>query len=274
MKIIIPRGVTIPTGAESLSQIKLANSQLDFSEIGPGKFQGLVPIQFNGVGENTLSKLVKVEVQSEASDNNRGARRVMLKVNLPYSRAVRQADGSYAFDSVSGGSATAHVVLSIPTRMKQDLIEQNDAAVSGVASAHLSILRRLLMSLTKMFGTDVLTFYGETVADTGRADFAPAEIGYRIVVGQDGQFQQPESALKTVHPVSIDAGGGALQFAKVDTSPTFGSDGFAFAIPKTAGEDLVSTSRDPLVRGLFGLRPIEENSTVVAPVTVAKDIAG
>jgi hypothetical protein len=266
MKILIPRVIKRnPSEADPTEySTTVDSSQISFSEVAQGHHVGLVPVQYNLSGQKFAEKLVKIQVDAEASDNNRGARRIMLKVSLPYGRAVLDNTGThYVLDTASSGSITAHVVLSVPARLRTDLLEQNDVTVSRIASSNVALALRLL-GIVMSNATPTASAASPASEDGAQLDeLVDSNGGYAFVV--DGPH--------TTHPgggddlADISSGGGVRDPVNGYLSTTFGTDGLSVDARRNSAS-IAAAARDPIMRGLYGLVPIEENSLIVQRTTV------
>jgi hypothetical protein len=69
--------------------------------------------------------------------------------------------------------------------------------------------------------------------------------------------------------MDITSGGGGRDTVNGFRSTTFGADGLSVSA-RPAGQGIVAAARDPIMRGLYGLVPIEENSLIVQRTAVRK----
>jgi hypothetical protein len=255
MKILIPNHTEIDAAT---GYLKVSSSALKLSEVTQGKHVGLVPITMKGAN-SMFERLYRVEVSGEASDNGKGYRRVMLKVTIPYHR-IWTADPAAAAnlrekqESTSAGSISMHVVLSIPSRVRQDLLESSDAAATYGAEGHLAVVGALLSALTGQIRKPTLvqtptgpngeleTAHPKTWVADDEGDATMAEYDMLNAVSDSNQF-----------PVQVEP----------YSSERFGTSGLScnWAMDRAY---LSQAPRDPLVRGLFGLVPLEENTAVIA----------
>lgn len=253
MKILIPSAATI-TGDKA----KVSSHSLQLSEVTQGRHVGLIPIQMSG-SNKVFERLYRIEVAGEASDNGKGYRRVMLKATIPYHR-IWTADPAAAInmrekqESASAGSISMHIVLSIPNRVRQDLVESSDPAATAGAEGHLAVVGALLSALTDQIRKPALIKTINTV--TGEMETPTPAM---VIVDEEGKadvtVDDPYNRMDTTSqpPLSVDP----------YSSERFGTTGLDVSL--SGGHPYLSQNpRDPLVRGLFGLVPFEENTTVVA----------
>lgn len=261
MKILIPNKSEPVSGGR-----KIISHSLKLSEVSQGHHVGLIPIRMAG-SNSVFERLFRVEVSGEASDNGKGYRRVMLKVNIPYHR-IWTADPAAAEslrekqESASAGVLSMHVVLSIPSKVRQDLIESSDPAATRGAEGHLAVVGALLSALTDQIRKPALM---KTI-DILSGEFL-TEHPHTVLVDDEGSAQIDDSD----------------QFYKLDTttneqadvspydSERFGTVGLECSLPAPF---LSQNPRDPLVRGLFGLIPIEENTNIVAGPSILNNPQG
>jgi hypothetical protein len=267
MKILIPRVIKhIPDESDpSKFSTQVESQQITFNEIAQGHHVGLVPIQYKLDDTVFAEKLVKIQVDAEASDNNRGARRIMLKVSLPYGRAMLDNTGTkYVLDTASSGTITAHVVLSVPSRLRADLLEQNDVTVSRIASSNVALAMRLLGVLTSI-ATPTASIADPADESGAKLDELSDTAPDRVVV--DGPVTTVDGGSYVA--MDITSGGGGRDTVNGFRSKTFGADGMSVSARPT-GQGIVAAARDPIMRGLYGLVPIEENSLIVQRTAVRK----
>lgn len=251
MKIQIP---ALASGGDSAVTSALP---ISFSEVGPGKFRALVPVTFSGTSPN-LRSVFPVTLEADASDAQKGKRRVMVKVSMPYRRGIINPVGGQPQLGSDAGEISCHMVVSVPKALIQDLTvpDANNTNASIVASSSLFVVMQLLKSLS------IITATGHPrplIPDDSLGNAAPP------IPVPVGESPSNEFAIEAV-PTTITADN--ISFSKDEMSGSV-----AIVIPKgmqsTSGTavGIDSAIFDPIVRGLFGTRPIEEDSEVYMPTT-------
>lgn len=237
-----------------------ATHPISFSEVGPGKFRALVPVTFKGTSPN-LGSVYPVTIEADASDAQKGKRRVMVKVSMPYRRGVLNLVGGQPQLGNDAGEISCHMVVSVPKALTQDLTvpDANNTNASIVASSSLLLVTQLLKSLSILVAT-----------------------GNPRPIDEVGNYES-----KISEPILIGRGETLIADEVSDTVPTtarvdqirFGTDVVSGAVRILIPKGMTTTDGvavgldqaifDPIVRGLFGMRPIEEDSEVVVPTTYA-----
>lgn len=249
--------IQIPALASGGDTALVSALPISFSEVGPGKFRALVPITFSGTSPN-LRSVFPVTLEADASDAQKGKRRVMVKVSVPYRRGIINPVGGQPQLGSDAGEISCHMVVSVPKALIQDLTvpDANNTNASIVASSSLLLVMQLLksLSITTATGHPRPLIPSESLGNATPPAILPI-----------GETPTEETAIETV-PTTIAADN--ISFSKDEMSGAI-----SIVIPKgmqsssgtAVGID--SAIFDPIVRGLFGMRPIEEDSEVYMPTT-------
>jgi hypothetical protein len=269
MKIRIPHASTVRR-ADGHTYWTLGSYDLDFSEVGPGKFKALVPLNFADLGVKGIYPLT---LEADTSDATKGKRRIMLKASMPYRRAVPgENTSSAAALSGDAGEIVIHTVVSVPKVLIQDLTVPTATNADAATVASLT-----LRAVLAVFGqlSDVLGSAGSITLMNSPDGQAYTEhlnsIGFPLdavehSIESNGIPEVTTSGARlagltfeedTVSKMALIRlrGKGAV---KPGYATSDGSD------PATSQCLISELGFDPIVRGLYGLRPLEENTTIVA----------
>jgi hypothetical protein len=150
------------------------------------------------------------------------------------------------------------MVVSVPKALIQDLTvpDANNTNASIVASSSLILVMQLLKSLSITTAT-----------------------------GHPRPLIEAESVGNVVSPVIVPVGQTPTEEVSIETVPTtIAAEGLSFSTDEMSGAVSINIPRgmktnggsavgidsaifDPIVRGLFGMRPIEEDSEIYIPTT-------
>lgn len=254
MKIQIPLVQADPNGGYTWTP-----TPISFSEVGPGKFKALVPVTFTGTSPN-LRSVFPMTIETDASDAQKGKRRVMVKVSLPYRRGIVNPIGGQPQLGSDAGEISCHMVVSVPKALIQDLTvpDANNTNASIVASSTLIMVLQLLksMSITTASGHPRPLTDSQSTDNKIQSIPAVEPGGY---VPSDGTPTDiaPTTLVTDQIRFSTDSVSGAIMLKVPKGLMTFSG----------SAVGLDNAIFDPIVRGLFGMRPVEEDSAVVIPST-------
>lgn len=280
MKLVM----TTPIADESDGRVKeLAQSALAFDELRQGVHQARCRFDYVPAGgpsnpSLTLSRIVNLTITSEASDNAKGRRRVLVKVDLPYARfANLDPSNPSRVDKLptNFGDVSAHLVLSIPSGMKSDCESTDyisrvsaEASIQLVLSTLLSLLGANVGASRAFLGPDVINQYANY--SIGIAEFNKliedgsnvhgAAYTVQTTGGASPRLTSPEVSSES-DPLT------GLPIVTIRSTDRLGGEGGT----NVSGRGILGDAKSPLARGLSGLVPIEENATICVPVEYYTD---
>lgn len=229
--------------------------ELEFSRRPDGTMQALVPLKLPNSGAagdtRTFIATVPITLTGETTQSAKNRTRVLLKAALPYTAISPDvADDSVVANqfnsSRSGGEVSAHIVVSVPAAMAQDLNGNNGSTCQRGASAHLTVVLNMLLALLRANGTARIAeldakqegnkfAYNYASPELSSAD--PAVPGKFV---SSGAWKVDPQAVKTLAPlVSAEPINGVvgLDASKAMNPPNL---------------------NDPLMRGLMKFSPLDE----------------
>lgn len=229
--------------------------ELEFNRRSDGTMQALVPLQLPNSGASgdtrTFIATVPITLTGETTQSAKNRTRVLLKAALPYTAISPDvADDSVVANqfnsSRSGGEVSAHIVVSVPAAMAQDLNGNNGSTCQRGASAQLTVVLNLLLALLRANGAarigalvedvrngkSVFTYTNPTLASLDFA--APGDFV------SSGAWKGDLSTVKALSPL-------------VSAKPINGVVGLD-ASNAMNPPDL----NDPLMRGLMKFTPLDE----------------
>ena len=97
----------------------------------------------------------QLSITGTSEQTSKGVRRVLVKVEMPYTSFTEGSDGKFALDrSKSGDPITAHIVITLPKQWGEDFAATGKLQESAVIQ--MLFVRTLLASLTRLPGETLL----------------------------------------------------------------------------------------------------------------------
>lgn len=256
---------------------KFTISEILFNETSQGVHAANIPITF-GIS-NGVHTLLRTVIEGQANDNGRNRRRVLVRVSFPYQAyTVDPATSSVAVDpSRSGGEVSMHLVLAVPKALREDLVS-GDTTRTAAANAALQIAQMLLGAASGLSASGANVIASDDGTTTAAVDANRLHLDISSLPVSDNAGSAMGVGTYSAGTLLV-TGNGTGQNGRKVVCPTpvtqdsvFGLTGLQIDTRDPAAQSSLTYSNDacdPLVRGLHGLVPIEENTSIVAPTAIA-----
>jgi hypothetical protein len=253
-----------PTYDETKEAYVLSEAhRLRFNCNHDGSFTALVPVQVPNSGAQgdarSFVSLVPIRLEAETTSNKKGMRRIMLKASLPYNAvnsdsAATGTDESRFDPARSGGTISAHFVVSIPRACETDIKGVRGTTAQRVAQSQVA---GAVLLLGTLLNDTLLQSAGAYACDAGGApgtlDLSVEGLGATIAA----------SGVKTVV-----TGNTSRPLTGMRISDNLAGFTGQAGLDLTSLGDWFARVGSPLLRGLMGQSPLAEDETVEMPSIV------
>lgn len=254
-----------PVSSDSGETFTLAATRkLRFNCNHDGSFTALVPVQVpnSGADGDTRSfvSLVPIRLEAETTSNKKGMRRIMLKASLPYNAvnsdsAATGTDESRFDPARSGGTISAHFVVSIPRACETDIKGVRGTTAQRVAQSQVA---GTVLLLGTLLNDTLLQSSGAYLCKFDQEE--PTTLGV-YVKGEGSQIDPAEAS-------TVLTGNTSRPLTGMKISENLAGFTGQAGLDLTSLGDWFARVGSPLLRGLMGQSPLAEDEVIEMPSIV------